>query len=47
MGGRFGKYGDIKRRRSLQRSRCAKTRLAAEDAADRRKKKRPDRSRSS
>lgn len=27
MGGRFGKYGDLKRRRALQRSRKEKSRL--------------------
>ena len=29
MGGRFGKYGDIKRRKSLQRAGRAKSKLAS------------------
>ncbi len=36
MGGRFGKYGDLKRRRALQRGRKEKFRLAKAAAIDRR-----------
>ncbi len=40
MGGRFGKYGDLKRRRALQRSRKEKVRLARAASIDRRNRAR-------
>ena len=40
MAGRFGKYGDLKRRKALQRGRKEKARLAKASSADRRNRRR-------
>lgn len=41
MGGRFGKYGDLKRRRALQRGRKQKAKLAKAEFISRRSRGRP------
>ena len=43
MGGRFGKYGDLKRKAALRKSRLAKRRLPKETVARSRKRRKAGR----